>query len=136
MRLRKLFWIALSVVAILIVFSIVFISVYSFKRLVPQDCFSGDALKLINSNGAVKTFKRTYPESSFEVIEPRNNWSSQCHYWFFHTDGKKQENLWILIDNDRLKYGAGMRMYFDNPGLESVYIDRFNMPDITQEYCK
>ena len=136
MRLRKLFWIILSVVVILLVISIVFISVYSFKRLIPQDCFSEDALKLINSNGAVKTFKRTYPESSFEVIEPRNNWSSQCHYWFFHADGKKQENLWILIDNDRLKYGAGMRMCFDNPETEPVYIDRFNMPDITQEYCK
>lgn len=110
-------------------------SIYSFKRYIPQDCYGEDMLKRVNSDGAVQTFKRNFPGSSFEVVDPIHSFSTQCHYWFFHTDGKKQENLWFLIDNDRMTFGSAKSMCFDNPGKEAIYIDRSSRTPLTQEYC-
>ena len=130
---RKIPFLLLTIFTIIVISVIIVLAVFSFSRYIGNSCDESHMIDGIYNTREVQNFLKSYPDAEFQIKDDTIH-NYQCMYWFYHMDGKSQENLWMLTDNTGKLFRSSW-MCVDNTEDHPIYFAPHDVPEITQENC-
>jgi hypothetical protein len=98
---QKLFWISVSISAIIIIGVILYMNVLSFERLLPLECdVSEEWLRGKTDFLVVKNFLDNYPDAEFKNLGNMENMPRYCQYSFVEEKQGETKQMRITMDKN------------------------------------
>ena len=98
---RRLFWTSVSIFAVIIIGSILFMNVLSFERLFPLECdISEEWLRGKTDFLVVKSFLERFPDAKFENLGNKENMPRYCQYVFVGEKEGQIKQMTITVDKN------------------------------------
>ena len=101
MKLRKIFWLSVTVFTLMIIGAVLYMNILSFERLFPLKCdIAEEWLRGKTDFLVVKDFFEKYPDSRFENLGNMKNMPKFCQYAFVSEHEGKTKEMIITVDKN------------------------------------
>lgn len=102
MKTRKIFWLTVAILAIIIIGTVLYINALYFERLIPLECnVTEDWLRGKTDFLAVRNFLSNNPDAEFKNLGNKENMPMYCQYAFV-TDNEQKQMVIVLDKNLQL----------------------------------